>query len=320
MASGAAEGDCDHRRDRRCSVPRSAAHHRREVSSTSRSRRRKRIFRSAPDGKPRRRPRDGVHLRSLHVRRTDERSRAIARVADNRARLMAKQHAGVAAIFVVLAVVMTWPLTPNINRAVAYPGDPFITTWVLDWDWYATFHQPLHLFDADLFYPARYSLAYSEHLYGIAVFLFPLRAIAVSPIAAHNIAILAGFALSGFATYLLGRLVTGSAMAGLVAGVFYAFLPFRFTHLPHVHYVWGWTVPALLAALLWYSQKPTWARAILFGVAFLENGLSNVHWFFFGSFAIAVTIVMLRPRIAPIAVCGAIAAAIIAAFLFPYYE
>src|SRR5438067_2313806 len=233
---------------------------------------------------------------------------------------MAKQHAGVAAIVVALAVVMTWPLTPNINRAVAYPGDPFITTWVLDWDWYATFHQPLHLFDADLCYPARYSLAYSEHLYGIAVFLFPLRAVAVSPIAAHNIAILAGFALSGFATYLLGRLVTGSAMAGLVAGIFYAFLPFRFTHLPHVHYVWGWTVPALLAALLWYSQKPTWARAILFGVAFLENGLSNVHWFFFGSFAIAVTIVMLRPRIVPIAVCGAIAAAIIAAFLFPYYE
>jgi hypothetical protein len=233
---------------------------------------------------------------------------------------MAKQNAAAAALFVLLAIVMTWPLAPNISTAVAYPGDPFITTWVMDWDWYATFHQPLRLFDSNLFYPARYSLAYSENLYGIAFFLFPFRAIGVSPIAAHNLAILAGFALSGLAAYWLGRLITGSAMAGVTAGVFYAFLPYRFTHLPHVHYVWGWTLPVLLASLLWYSQKPTWPRALLFGTAFLLNGLSNVHWLFFGSVAIAVAVAIVRPRILPIAVCGGAAALAVAGFLYPYYE
>src|SRR6188474_2474767 len=82
-----------------------------------------------------------------------------------------------AALFVALAIAMTWPLTPNLRTAVAYPGDPYINTWILDWDWYATLHQPLKLFQGGAFYPAKYSLAFSENLYGIALLLFPLRAL-----------------------------------------------------------------------------------------------------------------------------------------------
>jgi hypothetical protein len=37
-----------------------------------------------------------------------------------------KQHVAVLLLFAVLAAFMTWPLLPNINRAVAYPGDPYI--------------------------------------------------------------------------------------------------------------------------------------------------------------------------------------------------
>jgi hypothetical protein len=163
-------------------------------------------------------------------------------------------------------------------------------------------------------------LAYSENIYGIAVLLFPFRAAGVSPIAAHNIAILLGFAFSGFGAYLLARLITGSGPAGLVAGIFYAFVPFRFTHLSHVQHVWGGTLPLLLAALLWYVRKPTWQRAALFGVAFLFNGLCNVHWLLFASVAIAATVVIVRPRILPLAASAACAMLLLAAFLQPYRE
>ncbi len=232
---------------------------------------------------------------------------------------MGKQHAATLLLFVLLAVMMTWPLTPNLNRAVAYPGDPYINSWILDWDWYATFHQPLHLFDANIFYPARYSLAFSENLYGIALLLFPFRAIGLAPITAHNLALLGGFAFSGFATYLLAQFITGSALSGITSGVFYAFVPFRFTHLPHVQHVWGGTLPLLLLALLWYSAKPTWLRAAVFGAAFLFNGLCNIHWLLFGSVAIVVTAVILRPRILPLATCTVIAALLLVGFLQPYF-
>jgi hypothetical protein len=231
---------------------------------------------------------------------------------------MAKQHIAAAALFVVLAVAMTWPLARTLDRAVAYPGDPYINTWILDWDWYATFHQPLSLFDANIFYPSRYSLAFSENLFGIALLLFPFRAAGLSPIAAHNVAILGGFAFSGFAAYLLGRFIAGSGLAGVVAGIFYAFVPFRFSHLSHVQHVWGGTLPLMLVALLYYARKPTWPRAALFGAAFLFNGLCNIHDLFFGSVAIAFTVLIVRPRLGPLVACTAIAALLMTPFLYPY--
>src|SRR5436309_15226791 len=87
---------------------------------------------------------------------------------------MARQHAAAAALFAVLALALTWPLARTLGSAVAWPGDPFINIWILDWDWWATFHRPLSLFQANTFYPAKDSLAYSENLYGIALLLFPL--------------------------------------------------------------------------------------------------------------------------------------------------
>ena len=233
-------------------------------------------------------------------------------------RRMGKQQGMAAGFFVALAMVMTWPLVMVLPRALAFPGDPYINTWILDWDWYATFHQPLSLFDANIFYPARYSLAYSENLFGIALLLFPLRALGVGPITAYNVAMLAGFALSGFSAYLLGRYLSGSAVAGICAGIFYAFVPFRFTHLSHVQHVWGGTIPLMLLALLRYRDRPTWRRAAVFGAAFLFNGLVNMHWLLFGSVAIVMTIAILRPRIVPLATALLVAALLLVPFIVPY--
>src|SRR5437762_275923 len=234
---------------------------------------------------------------------------------------VAKQHAIAAIVCLFCAIAMTWPLTFAIDRAVAYPGDPFINTWILDWDWYATLHQPLDLFEANAFYPAHDSLAFSENLYGIALVLFPLRALGVPPLAAHNVAMLLGFAFSMFAAYLLGRMITGCWIAGIAAGIYYAFVPWRFTQLPHVQHIWGGWVPMRLVALLHYARRPTWRSAALFGAAFVMNGLINIHWLILGSFAIAcsVPIAVRNPRDwIRIAFVTLIALAILTPFLLPY--
>ncbi len=216
---------------------------------------------------------------------------------------------------------MTWPLVTHVSTAVAYPGDPYINTWILDWDWYATLHQPLHLFDANAFHPAKDSLAFSENLYGIAMAVFPLRLLGVDALTAHNIALLLGFAFSGFGMFVLGRLVSGSTAAGVAAGVFYAFVPFRFTQLPHVQHVFAGWVPMLLAALLHYARRPAWDRAALFGMALLFNGLSNIHWLLFGTIAVALTVPIALPRRrhwAAIITAAVIAFILLVPFLAPY--
>jgi hypothetical protein len=234
---------------------------------------------------------------------------------------MAKRHAAAAAFFVLLSVAMTWPLATAIDRLVAYPGDPYINTWILDWDWYATVHRPFKLFQANIFHPAQDSLAFSENLYGLALLLMPLRAAGVGPLAAHNIAMLAGFAFSGFAAYLLGYRISGSFLGGIAAGMFYAFAPWRFTQLPHVQHVWGGWVPMLLVALLHYANAPDWRRAALLGGVFLINGLTNIHWFLFGSImlVLSIPIVVRQPRHWPRALAAiAVALALLTPFLLPY--
>jgi hypothetical protein len=233
---------------------------------------------------------------------------------------MWRQHAAAALVFVALSIGITWPLARNLGRAAAHPGDPYITIWILDWDWWATLHQPLSLFHANTFYPAKYSLAFSENLYGLAVLLFPLRMFGVSAIAAQNIALILGFGFSGFAAYLLGRRLTGSWVGGLAAGVFYAFVPFRFIHLPHVQHVWGGWLPLLLVALLAYADRPTRRRAAAFAAVFAINGLTNIHYLFFGALASAITAVLLLPRRAwrELALATAGAMLILAPFLYPY--
>jgi hypothetical protein len=230
------------------------------------------------------------------------------------------RHLIATAIFIALSIANTWPLAANLTRAVSDPGDPFICAWILDWDWYATLYQPLSLFHANVFHPAKYALAFSENLYGIAILLFPLRAAGVAPLTAFNIGMLAGFAFCGFAAYLLGARVTNSFAAGLAAGVFYAFVPFRFVHLPHIQHIWGGWLPMLLFALLLYGERPTRRRAAFFAAMFVMNGLTNIHYLFFGAFAAAITALLLIPRESrrPLIVATLVALAILAPFLYPY--
>lgn len=228
---------------------------------------------------------------------------------------MGRQHALAALLFAALAVAFTWPLVLNLDRAVAEPGDAYLTIWILDWDWYATLHQPLALYHANMLHPARYSLAMSENLYGVALFLFPLRALGAGPITAHSIAFLLGLAFAGFGAYLLGWRLTRSFFAGVAAGIFFAFAHIAFTHL---QFVWSGWMPLMLVALLDYAERPGWKRAAVFAAFFAMNGLANIHYLLFGSFAIAVTAALIVRSWRKLAIATAIAFVLLAPFLYPY--
>ncbi len=199
----------------------------------------------------------------------------------------------IAAGFIAAAVLMTWPLAAHLSTAVHDPTDPLVSASILDWDLYALFHHPLKLFEQPIFYPAHDALAFTEHLFGIALVVLPFRIAGASPVALHSLAIILGFAFCGYGASVLGRVLTRSTPASLVGGAFFAFVPYRFHHITHVSYVWAGWLPLLLAALLWYARRPSWRRALLFGMAFFFNGLTCLHWLAFGSIAIVLTAIFI---------------------------
>ena len=67
-------------------------------------------------------------------------------------------------LLVAAAIAVTWPLALHLANGVTDFGDPLLNSWILAWDAHALATSPRHLFDANIFYPESWTLAYSETL------------------------------------------------------------------------------------------------------------------------------------------------------------
>jgi hypothetical protein len=195
--------------------------------------------------------------------------------------------------FLAIAVVFTWPLAKHLSTAVADPGDPLLNTWIVDWVCHALTHQPLAIYSAPIFHPGPLPLAYSENLIAVGLLVLPFHLAGVAPVAVYNIALLLGFAFSGYGAFVLARMISGSRTGALVAGVFFAFCAYKFDHLSHLQIVFSAWVPLTLAALFALWQRATWQRAVLLALALLASGLTNVYFLMFTGVAMLFTIVLL---------------------------
>jgi hypothetical protein len=229
--------------------------------------------------------------------------------------------------YLALAVLLTWPLVPELATAVSDPGDPLINAWILDWVCHALTHDPLSLYDAPIFHPGLKPLAYSENLIAVGVLVLPFHLAGLPPIAVYNIAMLLGFALSGYGAFVLARMVSGSTIGALIGGIFFAFCSYKFDHLAHLQLVFSAWVPLTLAALLAFWQRATWKRGAALALVLLLGGLTNIYLLMFAGVATLFTIALLatiEPRdkrfFARLAVTFVVAAALLYPFLNPYRQ
>jgi hypothetical protein len=198
--------------------------------------------------------------------------------------------------FLGLTAVMTWPWVLHVRDHCSDAGDPYLNSWIMWWDFHQTFHDPLHLFHGNIFFPLKYSLAFSEHNYGIALLFFPLYALGIRPLTVQGLATLLGFAFSGYGAFRLGRTLTGSTGAAWVTGIAFAFVPYRFGQMPHVNYLFSGWIPLLLEALVLFLRERSRKRAAWLGVSFFMNGLSVIHWFVLTLIPLAATGLILAFR------------------------
>jgi hypothetical protein len=162
--------------------------------------------------------------------------------------------------YTAVALLATWPLLSGLSRLVPWDlGDPVLVMWILAWDCeqllailggdlgrIATF------FDAPMFYPAPLTLAYSEHLLAQAIQGLPIYAVTRDPILTYNLLFLSTFILSGLGAYLFVRELTGDAYAAFVAGLLFAFAPYRMPQGPHLQVLSAQWMPFALYGLRRY--------------------------------------------------------------------
>ena len=192
-------------------------------------------------------------------------------------------------LFTVLTAVMTYPQMRHMRDAVHDPGDPLLNLWALSWVAHQLPIAPAHLFDGNIFAPERWTLAYSETLLAPAVVATPLLWMGVSQILVYNLVFVSGFILSGVGTALLVRDLTRSNGASIVAGIIFAFLPFRFDHYPQLQLQQAEWIPLALWSLHRVMRDGRFRDGLWLGAFVTAQVLSCMYYgIFLASYLVVV--------------------------------
>ena len=205
--------------------------------------------------------------------------------------------------FVVLSLVVNARLLPHLGGSLpGNLGDPMLNAWILGWVSDAIVAHPWDLWDAPIFHPHSNTLAYSEHLLGVAFFVAPVYWLTGNAILTYNVAFLAGYAFAGFAMFVLVRRLTGRTDAAIVAGVVFACSPYlTSSQIARVQMLTcGWSALAL-AALHRFIETGQRRAAVAFVACWTLQTLSNMYLGVFLALPIGIVVLhaltVRRPRL-----------------------
>jgi hypothetical protein len=175
----------------------------------------------------------------------------------------------------VLTVAMTYPLAFRVGAVGRIEtGDGQWSIWVVNWVARTLVVDPLHVFDANIFYPHRGTLAYSETNLVAGALAAPAYWATRNAYFAHNLVLLLSFVLSAAGGYYLARYLTGSRAAAAVSGLIFAFCPYAFAHTAHIHLLLTAGLPFSLLAFHRLADAPSAARGAALGAVLALTGLA----------------------------------------------
>src|SRR5687767_13213453 len=215
-------------------------------------------------------------------------------------------------------------------------GDPVFVCWVLLWTsgqvfsfLAGDFSALSRFWHANIFYPEQLTLAYSEHFTAQLVQSLPLLAVTDNIILVYNLLFLSTFVLCGLGVFLLVRDLTGRPLAALVAGLAFAFAPYRIDQFSHLQILSMQWMPFALYGFRRYLETGR-RRALVGGAAALvaQNLSCGYYLLFFTPFAAAYVVYELaaRRRLGDwatwraFAVAGFVVALVSLPFLTPYLK
>jgi hypothetical protein len=213
------------------------------------------------------------------------------------------------ALYAALSVSMTWPLTAALGRDVPGDlGDSLLNMWILGWGAEkvpALLSGRIALADywnANIFHPEPLALSFSEHLFGEVLQILPVYWITGNLILCYNLLFVSSFALSGLGMFLLVRdLLSGTPppghehgerlgrssvhLAAFVAGLVFAFIPFRIAQVAHIQSLQAQWMPLALYGFRRFVASGR-AKPLVGGSAALlmQNWSNGYYLIFFAPF------------------------------------
>jgi hypothetical protein len=172
------------------------------------------------------------------------------------------QHLLALFLYSGLTLVLTYPAIFRLKVAIIGDFvDSFLNTWILAWGvrkitggaWGS-------LFDANIFFPYKNTLSYSEHLLGVALTAVPIQLGFNDPLVTFNVSVLITFVLTALSMYFLVWYLTRNGYAAFFSGLLFSFFPWRIGHIAHLQLLSAQWLPAGITGCSWpFSWLFSWS-------------------------------------------------------------
>jgi hypothetical protein len=175
-------------------------------------------------------------------------------------------------------------------------ADTRLIIWNVAWVARTMVIDPLHLFDANIFYPHTGTLAYSEPNIGAGILALPMYWATGNPYAAHNFVVVLTFVLSAVAMYYLVRYLTVDRRAAVIAAICFAYCPYVIARLPHVHLLMTAGLPLAMLALHRLTERPTLRRGTVLGLVVAGEALACGYYAVFVALTVGFSALIIAAR------------------------
>ena len=184
----------------------------------------------------------------------------------------------VGVLFAALLMVMLRPGWHTLSDTYPNLGDPVLLSWSISWTGHALASNPLHLFDANIFWPHHLSLAYADNLMVLLAPFALIRALGGSWALALNLVTIGLLLLSLASTYSLTRWLTGRTDAAIIAAIGYTFNAFTIAHLGHTQLMLLGFFPLAFLLLFRFLERPTLTAACALGAMNVAIALGALYY------------------------------------------
>jgi Dolichyl-phosphate-mannose-protein mannosyltransferase len=216
--------------------------------------------------------------------------------------------------FALLTALMFWPIVAHLSSRILFTGGDGASVM---WSWWHIGRQLAHFRDpfstSGMFFPVGTNLAFHTTSPLVAVLLWPVTRVFGVGVTVNVVELGSAF-LSAVFAYLLALRVCGDRRAAFVAGVAFAFMPYRFVHAPeHYTLIQVEFLPMGALALLRICDRPTKWRGVALGATIGMAYLTDLYVFTFLVLVVAVLALAKRTSLACRHALAALAAAALTA-------
>jgi hypothetical protein len=196
-----------------------------------------------------------------------------------------------AAVYAAVTAFFGRDLLSNLGTMIAADeGDPLFVAALLHWN--ATI-LPLseRWWQFPIFHPTRATMTFSEHFLGLGPLSTPLHWITRDAVITYNVVTLLTFPLCGLAMFALAHRLTRSGAAAFLAGLAFAFAPYRFAQLPHLQMLALFWAPLALLGLHAYLETRRVRWLVVYGAAWMLQAATNWYTLVFFSIVVGLWVV-----------------------------